>query len=102
MDAIAIRRNAIPLFGKTLSRALKEKISLNNVKEIYLALDADATEQAMKIAQVFAKQNINVYVVETEGKDPGEIGFERMSKLIRNTEPFTFKQWVNKRVNSGV
>ena len=41
-DAIAFKRNAIPLFGKTVSKKLEKKIIEYQVKTIYLALDNDA------------------------------------------------------------
>ena len=36
-DAIAIRRNAIPLLGKNIQTKLMRKIIEKNVKEIYIA-----------------------------------------------------------------
>ena len=42
VDAIAIKRNAIPLFGKTIPDQLKHRIIENNVKTIYICLDKDA------------------------------------------------------------
>ena len=40
-DAIAIKRNAIPLLGKNIQRSLMKKIVSSNVEKIYLALDTD-------------------------------------------------------------
>ena len=39
-DAIAIRRNAIPLFGKTIPKSLMKKIYEKQVKQIYILLDS--------------------------------------------------------------
>jgi len=86
MDAIAIRRNAIPLFGKTLPEKLLEKIFEHNVKEVYLALDQDALKNALRIAKTLMDQNINVYIVKLDGKDPGSVGFEKMLGRIKNTK----------------
>ncbi len=46
-DAMAIKRNAIPLFGKTISRRLMKKLVESEVKTVYIALDKDAVKQAM-------------------------------------------------------
>jgi len=95
MDAIAIRRNAIPLFGKTLPEKLLEKILTHNVKEVYLALDQDALKNALRIAKVLMDQNVNVYVVELEGSDPGSVGFEGMLSRIKDTsDKLTFSDLV--------
>ena len=45
-DAIAIKRNAVPLFGKTISKKLKIKLINPQVKTVYLALDNDALKEA--------------------------------------------------------
>ena len=41
-DAISIKRNAIPLFGKNISKKLMQKLVTSEVKKVYLALDKDA------------------------------------------------------------
>ena len=41
-DAIAIKRNAIPLLGKNLQQNLLMKIVKSTVEKIYIALDSDA------------------------------------------------------------
>ena len=41
-DAIAIKRNAIPLFGKIIQPVLQRKIIEKRVRDIYICLDADA------------------------------------------------------------
>ena len=40
-DAMTIKRNAIPLFGKKISSELMKKIIQSKCKSIYLALDDD-------------------------------------------------------------
>lgn len=84
MDAMAIRRNAIPLFGSSLQSKLRDKIISAEVEEVILALDADALKQAYKIAYDFIKQGLNVYIIEMQGRDPNELGFEFMRNEIRN------------------
>ena len=75
-DAMAFRRNAIPLFGKTVMNKLQKKIIESNVKKIYLALDNDALEDAIKISDNFINNGIDVRMIKFKEKDPSEIGFK--------------------------
>jgi hypothetical protein len=88
-DAIAIKRNAIPLLGKNIQDSLMKKIVKSTVKKIYIALDTDAMKQALKFAEYFINQGKEVYLVELEGKDPSDMGFSHFTKLIQNTFPLS-------------
>jgi len=100
MDAIAIRRNAIPLFGKTLSEKLLEKILTRGVKDVYLALDRDALKNSLRIAKVLMDQNVNVHVVELEGKDPSAVGFKEIRRRIEATSnKLTFSDLIRAEVS---
>lgn len=89
MDAMAIRRNAVPLFGSTLQSELLDKIISNNVKEVVLALDADAERQTYKIAHQLIQEGVAVRIIDMQGRDPNELGFDFMSNEIRNQKDFT-------------
>ena len=93
-DAIAVRRNAIPLFGKTISEDLRKKIIENKVTQLYICLDKDAQKQALKHAEYFMNNGVQVFFVDLFEKDPAEIGFEEMSKLIKQTQPLTFGKFM--------
>jgi DNA primase len=99
-DAIAIKRNAIPLLGKTMPRKLAERIVTENVNRIYLALDADALRQTSQIAKDLMGDGREVFVVELDGKDPSELGFEHMSELIRSAKPLGFAELVKLRATA--
>tara|TARA_R110000782_G_scaffold34600_1_gene82613 strand:- start:30 stop:956 length:927 start_codon:yes stop_codon:yes gene_type:complete len=86
-DAIAIKRNAIPLLGKNIQQNLMKKIVTSTVKKIYIALDTDAMKQALRFVEYFINEGKEVYLVDLEGKDPSEIGFQNFTKLIQNTYP---------------
>lgn len=88
-DAIAIKRNAIPLFGKTISKALMIKLLQPEVKTIYLALDDDAVNEAMDHAQKLIDFGKEVYLIRLQGKDPSEIGFEGMIQCLQTAQPLT-------------
>ena len=86
-DAIAVKRNTIPLFGKIILDTLKKKIIEKQVKQIYIALDADARSKALDICQYFTDNGIHVYLVELHDKDPSDIGYKDMIDIIYKTKP---------------
>jgi len=85
-DAIAIRRNAIPILGKSISNDLYKKIITSKVKDIYIALDTDAKQRAFEIAEKFLNQGKRVFLVNLPDKDPSEMGFYSFTKLIQKAE----------------
>lgn len=97
-DAIAVRRNAIPLFGKVISNTLKSRIVEQGVKEIYICLDQDARKQALAAAEYFMNNGIIVYFVELTDKDPSDLGFKKMSDLIDSTLPLTTEVLMKERI----
>lgn len=86
-DAIAIKRNAIPLFGKTISKALMIKLLQPEVKTIYLALDEDAMMESIDHAQKLIDLGKEVYLVQIKEKDPSDIGFEGMIGYLHEAQP---------------
>jgi len=97
-DAIAIRRNAIPLFGKTISNTLKKRIVEKGVKEIYICLDKDARKQALEAAEYFMANGITVYFVDLTEKDPSELGFEKIISQIQNTEILSSEKLMEQKI----
>ena len=91
-DAIAVKRNAIPLFGKIIQPALQKKIIQERVRDIYICLDADALKNAISIAERFMAEGLNVYFVELQNQDAAELGFERITEIIENTDVLTFER----------
>ena len=85
-DAIAIRRNAIPILGKSVSKALYKKIITSNVRDIYIALDNDAKDRALQIAEQFLNNGKRVFIVEMKDKDPSEMGFRTFTEHIQSAE----------------
>ena len=89
-DAIAIKRNAIPLFGKTIPDNLMRKIIQNKVKEIYLCLDKDALTDALNISQTLMNTGIRVGMVDLpDDTDPSSIGFEGIHSMLSDTDELT-------------
>jgi DNA primase len=85
-DAIAIRRNAIPILGKSISKALYKKIITSNVKDIYIALDTDARDRAVEISEQFLNQGKRVFLIDLPDKDPSEMGFRAFTEHIQTAE----------------
>lgn len=83
LDAIVIKRNPSPLYGKTLPKELKYQILENEVTDLYIALDEDAFKDMVDHAEYFVNHGINVYYVKLPpGRDPNELGYEKMCQLI--------------------
>lgn len=85
-DAMAIKRNAIPILGKSLSDSLYTKIVTSPVQDIYICLDYDARKKALYISEKLQAQGKTVYLVDLPEKDPSEMGFEKITKHISNAE----------------
>ena len=98
-DAIAIKRNAIPLFGKTIPKSLKKKIYEKKVKEIYILLDKDAISDAIKITDDLMKNGINVYFVSLSEEDPSDMGFKKVINLIKETKQTSFSDLMRMKLN---
>lgn len=98
-DAMAIKRNVIPLFGKTIPDILKKRIIEKNVKTIYICLDEDAKKQALETAEYFMSNGIDVYLVDLpEDKDPSELGFEATWDIINNTTILTSDKLMQEKI----
>ena len=85
-DAIAIRRNVIPILGKSISHSLIKKIITSKVTDIYITLDKDALKKAIQYCEQFIKLGKRVYLVELDEKDPSEMGFETFTRHIQSAQ----------------
>ena len=99
-DAIAIRRNAVPLLGKFVPKKLLKTMIKNQVKEVYVALDNDAILEAREIEQSLSQYGINVKLVNLDKKDPSELGFNDTWKCITTSERSTFKDYIGGRLQN--
>jgi len=97
-DAIALKRNAIPLFGKTIPKSLMLKLVESEVKTVYLALDKDALKEAINYSQQLINLGKDVYLIELQGKDPSDIGFEDMTKYLHTAKQLTFADLLLKKM----
>jgi hypothetical protein len=97
-DAIAIKRNVIPLLGKNIQNNLMKKIVTSLVDKIYIALDRDAIKQALRFCEMLLAEGKEVYLVDLQDKDPSEMGFENFTKLIQTTKPLTYYNLMERKL----
>jgi DNA primase len=98
-DAIAVRKNAIPLFGKTLSNSLKLKLLIYRPPMVNILLDNDAFKDSLKICEFLIKNNINTRLVRLEEKDASVIGFEKTWEHIENSKVLDFETLFKLKIN---
>ena len=84
-DAFSVKRNVIPLLGKFLLSKLKNKIFEMGVKEVTIILDSDAIEDSTKHSDYLIKNGIKVKNIIPKDKDAGEMGFQKVSELIKES-----------------
>ena len=97
-DAIAIKRNVIPLLGKNIQSSLMKRIVMSSVKKIYIALDKDAQKKALEFCQQLMNEGKEVYLVNMQDKDPSDMGFKNFTHIIQDTEPLTFSDLLYKKL----
>jgi len=98
-DALAIKRNVIPLFGKNIQPSLMKKLVESKVQKIYIALDNDAVKQALGFCEQLLDIGKEVYLVELQGKDPSELGFKNFTKLVQTVSPLTQYKLMEKKLS---
>tara|TARA_B100000902_G_scaffold390710_1_gene440121 strand:- start:387 stop:1319 length:933 start_codon:yes stop_codon:yes gene_type:complete len=91
-DAIAIRSNAIPLFGKFPQSEIKKRILKEGVTKVYLALDSDALSNSLQFSEELMNQGVSVYLIELKDTDPSDLGFGKFYKLMKRTQQLTFRK----------
>lgn len=98
-DAMAVRRNAIPLLGQNISSALMKKIITSPCPDIYIVLDRDAVKRALKHCETFLNMGKRVFFVEPREKDPSEEGFKAFTEQIQQAEELTFSSLISYKIN---
>ena len=98
-DAMAIRRNAIPLLGQNISQALMKKIITSSCPDIYITLDRDAVRRALKHCETFLNMGKRVFFIEPSEKDPSEEGFRKFTEQVQQAKELTFSSLINYKIN---
>ena len=97
-DAMAIKNNSIPLFGKTILPKLMDKIITKKVSKIFLTLDNDAHRDSMKIIDKFISMGIEVNFVKLEQHDPSDLGYLKMTDKLNNSLEVNFKELMRMKI----
>ena len=97
-DAMSIKGNAIPLFGKSILPMLEKKITEKRVNSIFIVLDGDAFNDAIQMVEKFTDNGISVNFVKLDGQDPNDLGYRQMIKKIHEAVPMNFKTLMEMKI----
>jgi hypothetical protein len=97
-DAISVRYNAIPLFGKTMLPLLKERIVIRKPPMVYVALDNDAMRDSIRLCDYLIGNGINTSLIKMTGKDANELGFEGFVDTLTHTHQTTQLDLIKERI----
>jgi len=89
-DAITIRRNAIPLFGKTIPPKLESKLVSKGVSKVYVCLDSDALKAGIDICEKLMNYGITTHMVRLDMGDASEMGYDIINTMIYDTPSLDF------------
>jgi hypothetical protein len=101
-DAFAIRNNAVPLFGKYLSKKLQEAIIVNKVPRVNMILDNDAMRDSLQNCVDLQRYGVPVHLVKLNGKDPSALGFKKTTELINEAEPLGFDDLIRHKFSYDI
>tara|TARA_B100001175_G_C19508246_1_gene642121 strand:- start:79 stop:1020 length:942 start_codon:yes stop_codon:yes gene_type:complete len=99
-DAMAVKRNAIPLLGKFIPKTLMDSIYKNGVKKISVILDKDAQEQALYYVNYFMNNGITVTNVLPTEKDASDMGFSKINKKLKTSESTGFSDIISQKLST--
>lgn len=97
-DAMAVKRNAIPLLGKFVPKTLNDTIYKKEVKSINILLDEDAQEQALYYTMQFQNQGISTKNIKPSDKDASDMGFSQVNQILKNTEETEFGDIISQKL----
>ena len=99
LDAISIKRNAIPLYGKKIHDKLMSKLMSSSVKQIYLALDADAMSNALEYAERLMSFGKEVFILDFGDKDPNDTGFANIIHILHSSEKLKYSDIIKRKLS---
>jgi len=97
-DAMAVKRNAIPILGKFVPKKLNNAIFKNGVKSINILLDEDAQEQALRYTMQYTNQGIQTKNVIPSDKDASDMGFSQINSKLKETEETGFGDIISQKL----
>jgi DNA primase len=97
-DAMAVKRNSIPILGKFIPKKLMENIYDKGVKNINILLDKDAQEIALYYTVQFQNQGITTRNIIPSDKDAGEMGFSKVNKILKESKETSFDDVIKQKL----
>ena len=97
-DAMAVKRNAIPILGKFIPKKLNENIYKKGVKSINILLDEDAQSQALHYTMQFQNQGIDTKNIVPSEKDASDMGFSQVNKVLKHSEKTNFTDIISQKL----
>lgn len=102
-DAIAVKRNAIPLLGTDILPKLREKLLNGEVKRITIILDQDAYRKSVKHSHFLIKNGIEVRnIVPKEDEDPADLKFRQVNKIIKSAKVSNWKDLIKTKLDNTI
>lgn len=99
-DAMAVKRNAIPLLGKFVPKTLNDTIYKKEVKSINILLDEDAQEQALHYTVQYQNQGITTKNIKPTDKDASDMGFSEVNTKLKESEQTQFVDIISQKLKS--
>jgi DNA primase len=99
-DAMAVKRNAIPLLGKFIPQKLNDSIYKRGVSEINILLDSDAQEQALRYTTQLQNQGITTKNIIPSDKDAGDMGFSQVNTMLKQSKKTEFSDIISQKLMS--
>jgi DNA primase len=99
-DAIKVSMNAILLFGTQVLPELHEKL-ITKAQEIYIGLDPDAKQTALKLSEHFMNNGKIVHMIDLpKDTDFGKLTPTSAQQYINNSgSSFTFNTLIRERIS---
>ena len=97
-DALAVKRNAIPILGKFVPKKLNDAIFKNEVKGINILLDEDAQQQALQYTMQFTNQGISTKNIVPSDKDASDMGFSEVNSKLKESTKTDFSDIISQKL----
>ena len=97
-DAMAVKRNAIPLLGKFVPKTLNDTIYKKEVKGINILLDEDAQEQALYYTVQYQNQGITTKNIKPTDKDASDMGFSEVNSKLKESKETEFSDIISQKL----
>lgn len=89
-SAISAGRNAVAIYGKSISQKQLSLILSNEPSKIYVCLDPDARKEAISLCYKLTRvASVPIYdIVMPKGEDPNSLGHREFMEILERTRRF--------------